>query len=396
MARRQPVDDKAVHPSVPAGILAGALLIGGLALGVFADAGKAFDPRVENLDALAALAIGAFFVDRMLTFIPVLAAEDKPLPRAADLKVLRLGWGALIGGVFVLLTDLRAVEVLTSENSTALDPRLDRGIAVLAIAGGVAGLAKFAAKLNPQPPTDGSLPKDNETTNETETPVVTERSTAVAGVTEQPTAVAGQPAAATERLPAVTEQAPAATEQPATTDPAGDPPALPPPSYKARALGIAAVVFAALLARTATGDENGIDLVGPEEGADGTVEVVLRFGVALIAAAVIEQLLEWTDRFAHYAKQNKPLYIGGAAVVMGVLAAWVLDLYLLHNLGFFGTGSDLNTGIAASGDAAQWGDRFVTGAVIAAGTKPLHDLSSRLRKPKEHEEGDNSVTTGGP
>ena len=67
-------------------------------------------------------------------------------------------------------------------------------------------------------------------------------------------------------------------------------------------------------------------------------------------------------------------------MVLGVAAARIFDLYLLHNLGFFGTGTDLNAGITASTDAANWGDTFLTGVVIAAGTKPLHDLASRLKK----------------
>jgi hypothetical protein len=73
---------------------------------------------------------------------------------------------------------------------------------------------------------------------------------------------------------------------------------------------------------------------------------------------------------------------GGLAVALGVLAARLMDLNLLHNIGFFGaTGKpDINAALASSTGLERWFDAFVTGVVIAAGTNPVHDLASRLRR----------------
>jgi hypothetical protein len=62
----------------------------------------------------------------------------------------------------------------------------------------------------------------------------------------------------------------------------------------------------------------------------------------------------------------------GLAVAVGFLLAGQLDILLL-------------SAIAAEGsaDPAPWADLLVTGLVVGAGTKPLHDLVSRIEKSKE-------------
>ena len=57
-----------------------------------------FKPRVTTIDALAGLALGAFFVDRLVTFVPVFAVRKAPHERTADLDVLRWGYGAISAG----------------------------------------------------------------------------------------------------------------------------------------------------------------------------------------------------------------------------------------------------------------------------------------------------------
>jgi hypothetical protein len=324
-------------PSGQAGLITVFLVGVSLLLAWIGDLGKEFTPRVETLDALAGLSIGAFLVDRMLTFVPPLGAtRTPPLQRAADLKILRLGYGALLGMIFVSLTDLRAVHVLTPDTSKEIGAGLDRAIAVLAIAGGVAGLARIMSGINPQPNTDATMDPN--------------------------------------------------TAVPADADTA------PPPSMEARIFGIVAVGLAAALALIAIGDKNGVDLVGPDKNADGTVALVVRFGLVFLAAAVVEQIAEVIGRTFAFPKNNRPLLLGGLSVVLGVAAARLLDLYLLHNIGFFGAtpdffaaqpGRTLSDALAASSGLDRWADTFFTGLVIAAGTKPLHDLSSRLRKAKK-------------
>lgn len=49
------------------------------------DTGDGFAPRVGTIDALAGLAVGAFAVDRLLTFVPPWAATDDPEKRSSDI-----------------------------------------------------------------------------------------------------------------------------------------------------------------------------------------------------------------------------------------------------------------------------------------------------------------------
>jgi hypothetical protein len=356
-------------PRLPPGPVAAgltlALLIGGVLFGAFVDLGDGFTPRVETLDALAGLAAGAFLVDRLLTFIPPLGtgSDRSPAQRTADLDFLRIGYGAVVGALFVSFTDLRAVAALTSE-STAIGAGIDRGIAVLAIAGGVAGLARLVNGMNPKPDTDPNQQVSGTGTAPTD-------GTATIASTTPPTG------ALTTGTPAMGA---AATTAAATTAPAAGVVAL--PGTASRLLGIAGLGIGALVALTAISDKTGVELVGPETQADGTIALVVRFGTLFLAATIVEQLIErvvdplYNDDSA---KNAKAVITGGLAVALGVGAARILDLYFLHNIGFFGaTAKDL--ALASSSRLERWFDAFVTGVVIAAGTKPLHDFAARLRK----------------
>lgn len=111
--------------------------------------------------------------------------------------------------------------------------------------------------------------------------------------------------------------------------------------------------------------------------------LVVRFGLIFLAAAIVEQAAEFVDRLLALAKNNKGVLLGGLSVLLGVIAARVFDLYLLHNIGFFGAtpGVPLAEALAGSSGLERWGDALLTGLVIGAGAKPLHDVASRLRKP---------------
>jgi hypothetical protein len=315
-----------VAPSIAAIVIAPVCVAASLVLAAFAHPGDGFTPRIDTLDALAGLAIGAFVVDRLLTFVPPFGAAKEPKRRAADLGLLRVGYGAVLGAAFVMLTDLRAVEALTAEGSKTIGAGVDRAIAVLAIAGGVTGLARLLSGINPQPETDASK--------------------------------------APEKVLADTSDT------------------IPPPSPSARIAGVIAVAVGAAIALVAIGDKNGVDMVKPDQLADGTVGLIVRFGLVFLAAAIVEQAVEFLSHVRPIPKNEKPVIVGGLAVIAGVLAARLFDLYLLHNIGFFGTapGIPLNDALSASTGLERWGDTFVTGLVIAAGTKPIHDLAARLRK----------------
>jgi hypothetical protein len=286
--------------------------------------GEGFAPRVDTIDALAGLAVGAFAVDRVLTFVPPWGAANDADTRAQDIDMLRWGWGALLGALFVALTGLGAVAALTG-NAEPIDSRLDRVIAVLAIAGGVKGLARFKDAVNPpKKKTEGGTEQETEET--------------------QPT-----------------------------------------PGTVAYVVGFAALAVACGIAAVFAGDDHGMELIASEPQADGTVALVARFGTLFVAAVVVEQLIERSFA-SSITGPAKKLVVASAAVVLGVVAARLMDLYLLHNIGFFGTAQGsggLDAALARSTSAELLLDVVVTGLVIAAGTAPLHDLASALRRAKE-------------
>jgi len=319
------------------GVSAGLVAIA-IVLTALVTTGDGFAPRVATIDALAGLTIGAFCVDRLVTFIPAWSAADDPAVRKVDLDTLRWGWGALLGAAFVAITGIGAVNALTG-GSDVINAHVDRVIAMLAIAGGVTGLARFKNAVNPPKDTDG----------------------AKTDVTP----------------PKGADGADAAVETAA--DGNGETQA--PPSAGAYVIGFAALLAAAAIAALAHGDKHGIELLGPDKLADGTIALVVRFGPLVVAAVVVEQLIERSFA-ASLDGPDKKLLTASAAVVLGVIMARLLDLYLLHNVGFFdtpGAAGGLDKGLAASTSLERFTDVFITGLVIAAGTAPLHDIASALR-----------------
>jgi hypothetical protein len=309
--------------------------------------GDGFAPRVATIDALAGLTIGAFCVDRLLTFIPAWSADDAPAGRKTDLDTLRWGWGALLGAGFVAITGIGAVNALTG-GSDVINSRVDRVIAMLAIAGGVTGLARFKNAVNPPKDTNGAQTEMN-----------------------PPKDTNG----------AKTEANPSSDTDETGTGADGDGDTQPPPSRGAYVIGLAALLVAAAIAALFHGDKHGIELLGPDKLADGTIAFVVRFGPLVVGAVVVEQLIERSFA-ASLDGPDKKLLTASAAVVLGVVLARLLDLYLLHNVGFFHTpaaAGGLDTGLAKSTSLERFADVFITGLVIAAGTAPLHDIASALR-----------------
>src|SRR5450755_4249796 len=93
----------------PAALLSIGLLVIGVGIAALTKSGAGFTPRVPTIDALAGLAVAAFVVDRLVTFIPPVPASKVKGTRQKDIDVLRWGWGALIGGLFVTATGLQGV-----------------------------------------------------------------------------------------------------------------------------------------------------------------------------------------------------------------------------------------------------------------------------------------------
>jgi hypothetical protein len=295
----------------------------------FVSSGDGFTPRVATIDALAGLVVGAFAVDRLLTFIPPKPADDDPEKRARDIDSLRWGWGAALGAAFVWLTGLEAVAALTG-TTEPIDPRVDRVIAVLAIAGGVKGLARFKEAVNPPAKTKGDM---------------------------DPASAAG----------AIEEQEPVQ----------------PPPGTGGYLIGWGAIVAAFVIAALFAGDDSGLELLGLEEQADGTMALIVRFGPVLVAAVVVEQLVERSFA-SSLTGPDKKLLTASAAVLLGVIAARLMDLYLMHAIGFFETGAGgLDAALGASTSTERALDVVVTGLVIASGTTALHDIAASLKRAKD-------------
>lgn len=302
----------------------------------------AFAPRVKALDAAAGLVIGAFFVDRLLTFIPPVVVREPPNERLADLGILRIIWGLIVATFFVLLTNLQAAHTLVADTGP-ISQEADRVIAVLAIASGTVGLSKILTALNPKPPTNGKLSADNKEGTEDDIERANEKATTVTP----------------------------------------DSPEIAPPPPRIRAIGLACVAAALGLAWLIGHNSAGIELVGLDPDAPEPT-LIVRFGLIVLAAGIVEQLLEYLVKFSPtgiFNKTNRPILSGAAAVILGVLAAGWLDLYLLHNVGFFGVSSveSLNQGLLESSSEARWFDTFATGLVIGSGTAAVHDLGARLR-----------------
>jgi hypothetical protein len=342
-----PAQQKPAKPTPPAVVASIVMMVIGGVIAYASGLGEAFVPRVKTLDALAGLTVGAFVVERLLNFVPPIFAhgartypgetdtqyDERIRKRSADIAFLRVGYGALLGGVIVMVTDLRAIKVLIPEGTPeTLSAGWDRVLAAFAIAGGVAGLASLLGSLNPQTKTD---PKAKEVAEE----------------------AGGTP----------------------------DPKTIPPTSDAAYAVGLVAVAIAIGLAALGASDKTGLELIAPSDQGDGTVALVVRFGIVILLAGVIQQIVERTIYPLVEAEENRKVVTGAVALVLGVIAARAVDLFLLHDIGFFGVGADetIDQGLAASTGAERWFDAFITGVVIAAGTKPLHDLTAGLKKRTE-------------
>lgn len=90
-----------------------------------------------------------------------------------------------------------------------------------------------------------------------------------------------------------------------------------------------------------------------------------------VAAQAIERLLEIAvppGEGTAQGKADRSLVMAGIALVLGVGASLALGLRFL-------------TAIEV-GNSPVWLDTFVTGLVIAGGTKPLHDLIGTIEKAK--------------
>ncbi len=334
---------------------------------VWPSSGNGFTPRVATVDGLAGLVVGAFLVDRLLTFLPPTVsryrdglqlsrwmsfpgirmitgkqpATDRtdrtPEEREAAIAVLRIGWGAVLGAAFVGITGLRAVQALVGDAGN-VSVEVDRAIAVLALAGGTVGLTSLSSALSAKSLTDTELKSQPKKARET----------ADGKKTAPPTAAL---------------------------------------AYLV-GLAILCASFGAAWFK-ASGDTAGVDLLGVDQAADATTALVIRFGLLLLAAGIVQQAVALIDRA--FTSAGKPVaeeargpLLGGVAVGLGVAAAAAMDIYLLHNLGFFGVSGSttLDAGLAASTDLERVFDLFITGVVIAAGTKPLSDVATRMRKAK--------------
>jgi uncharacterized membrane protein required for colicin V production len=143
-----------------------------------------------------------------------------------------------------------------------------------------------------------------------------------------------------------------------------------------------ALVAAAFIAYLFAGDKHGLELIAPDDVGDGTVALVARFGPLFLAAVVVQQLIERSFA-SSLTGQDKKLLTAAASVVLGIVAARLMDLYVLHNIGFFasagGTGG-LDAALAHSSGFERGVDVLVTGLVIAAGTTPIHDLATMLKR----------------
>jgi len=90
-----------------------------------------------------------------------------------------------------------------------------------------------------------------------------------------------------------------------------------------------------------------------------------------VAAQAVERLLEFVlppGQGTPKAKADRTVIVAGFALVLGVALSLALGLRFISAIGV--------------GSPARWLDVFVTGLVIAGGTKPLHDLIGTIEKAK--------------
>lgn len=83
-----------------------------------------------------------------------------------------------------------------------------------------------------------------------------------------------------------------------------------------------------------------------------------------VAAQAIERLLEIPAPLISKKRADRAQVMMGVATLFGVIASFAFGLYFLRAIGM---------------TTARWIDIFVSGLVVGAGTKPLHDLISAIQ-----------------
>ena len=142
----------------------------------------------------------------------------------------------------------------------------------------------------------------------------------------------------------------------------GEPSVSPVGSLGARIVGLVLLALALALALLVDGEDSAFQ---PEE------EFVLLAGF-YVAAQAVERLFEFVlppGQGSAQAKADRVFVVGGLATLLGVILSLALGLYFLEAIQVQDPNREL--------------DVFVTGLVIGAGTKPLHDLITRIEKKKE-------------
>lgn len=136
--------------------------------------------------------------------------------------------------------------------------------------------------------------------------------------------------------------------------------ATPAASLGARVVGLLLLATAVLLAILVDGKDSAFE---PKQ------EFVLFAGFYVVAQAV-ERVLEFVlppGEGSAQAKADRVVVVGGLATVLGIALSLALGLYFLRAV-------QIQT-------PATWLDVLITGLVIGGGTKPLHDLITRIEKP---------------
>jgi hypothetical protein len=160
------------------------------------------------------------------------------------------------------------------------------------------------------------------------------------------------------------EVEPAADGAAPVPPPAPAPPAAPGPtaSVGARVAGLVLLLAALLVAILIDGEDQAF---APEEG-------FVLFAGFYVAAQAVERIFEFIlppGTGTPQARADRVPILGGLATVAGVVLSLVLGLRFVAAV-------DVS-------DPPEWLDVFLTGVIIGAGTKPLHDLISRIEKKKD-------------
>lgn len=175
---------------------------------------------------------------------------------------------------------------------------------------------------------------------------------------------------------------------PPTDEPGGKDNALPDPTHKATFWLAIFIVLAAVLAIVLNEFSWTNQPFTPSATATATFALFAGF---YVAAQVIERLMQLVSPFipwwppptsattaavkAAQTKADRGIVALGIAAVLGVGASAAGGLYFLTAIGMH---------------VNRLVDVFITGIVIAAGTKPLHDFINLIQKPTNPETGSDS------